>query len=159
MVFIRWLKCNKQESMSMCCHVAQLCPTLWNSMDCSPPGSSVHSDFPGKNTAVCSHALLLGIFPSQGSSQVSHAAVRFFAIWATREAHRKGLGRGLKEFPSLDMRTQHCFKSSHSTWRIQGRIDTKMVSQIFSTYSPHTTLDGPIFLLNSENEGFNNEVY
>ena len=35
-------------------------------MDCSPPGSSVHGDSPGKNTGVDSHALLQGIFPTQG---------------------------------------------------------------------------------------------
>ena len=34
------------------CLVAQLCPTLCNSMDCSTPGSSVHGDSPGKNTGV-----------------------------------------------------------------------------------------------------------
>ena len=45
--------------------VAQLCPTLHNPMDCSPPGSSVHfpgkgifRDFPGKNTGVGCHRLL-----------------------------------------------------------------------------------------------------
>ena len=32
--------------------VAQSCPTLCDSMDCSPPGSSVHGIFPGKNTQV-----------------------------------------------------------------------------------------------------------
>ena len=35
-------------------------------MDCSPPGSSVHGDSPGKNTGVDCHALLQGIFPSPG---------------------------------------------------------------------------------------------
>ena len=35
-------------------------------MDCSPPGSSVHGDSPGKNTGVGCHALLKGIFPTQG---------------------------------------------------------------------------------------------
>ena len=35
-------------------------------MDCSPPGSSVHGDSPGKNTGVACHALLQGIFPTQG---------------------------------------------------------------------------------------------
>ena len=28
--------------MPKCALVAQLCPTLCNSVDCSPPGSSVH---------------------------------------------------------------------------------------------------------------------
>ena len=48
--------------------VVQLCPTLCNPMDCSPPGSSVHGDSPGKNTGVVCHALLQGIFPTQGSN-------------------------------------------------------------------------------------------
>ena len=32
------------------------------------PGSSVHGDSPGSNTGVNSHALLQGIFPTQGSN-------------------------------------------------------------------------------------------
>ena len=43
-------------------------PTLYDPMDCSPPGSSVHGESPGTNTGVGCHALLLGIFPSQGSN-------------------------------------------------------------------------------------------
>ena len=37
-------------------------------MDCSPTVSSVHEDSPGKNTGVGCHALLQGIFPTQGSN-------------------------------------------------------------------------------------------
>ena len=48
------------------CLVTQTCSTLCNSMDCSPPGSSVHGDSPGKTTGVGCHALLLGIFLTQG---------------------------------------------------------------------------------------------
>ena len=44
--------------------VAQLYPTLCDLMDCSLPVSSIHGDFPGKNTAVDFHALLQGIFPN-----------------------------------------------------------------------------------------------
>ena len=47
-----------------------LCP--WNS--------------PGKNTGAGSHSLLQGIFPTQGSNQVSCIAGRFFTIWATGKA-------------------------------------------------------------------------
>jgi len=50
------------------CLVAQLCLTLGDSTDCSPPGSSVHGDSPGKNTKVGCHALLQGIFPTRGSN-------------------------------------------------------------------------------------------
>ena len=49
-----------------CCCVVQLCPTLCDPMNCSPPGSSVHGDSPGKNTRAGCHAFLQGIFPTQG---------------------------------------------------------------------------------------------
>ena len=51
--------------------VAQSCPTLCDPVDCSPAGSSVHGDSPGKNTGVGCYALLQGIFPTQGSNLVS----------------------------------------------------------------------------------------
>ena len=44
------------------CLVAQSCPTLYNPMDCSPPGSSVPGDSPGKNTGVGCHASSRGSF-------------------------------------------------------------------------------------------------
>ena len=37
-------------------------------MDWSLPGSSVHGDFPGKNTGVGCHALFQELFPTQGSN-------------------------------------------------------------------------------------------
>ena len=48
------------------CLVTQSCPTLFNPVDCSPPGSSVHGDSPGKNTGVGFHALLQGFNPWGG---------------------------------------------------------------------------------------------
>ena len=50
------------------CLVAQSGPTLCNPMDCSPPGFSVHEDSPGKDSEVGCHALLQGVFPTQGSN-------------------------------------------------------------------------------------------
>ena len=46
--------------------VTQSCLTLCDPMNCSPPGSSVHGDSPGKNTRVGCHFFLQGIFPTQG---------------------------------------------------------------------------------------------
>ena len=51
------------------CLVTQSCLTLCDPLDCSPPGSSVHGDSPGKDTGVSCHALLQGIFPTQESNQ------------------------------------------------------------------------------------------
>ena len=68
------------------CLVAQSCLTLCDPVDCSPPGSSVHGDSPGKHTGVDSHALLQGIFPTQGLNLGLLYAGRFFTDRATREA-------------------------------------------------------------------------
>ena len=49
------------------CLVPQSCATLHNPMDCSLPGSSsMGGDSPCKNTGVGCHALVQGIFPTQG---------------------------------------------------------------------------------------------
>ena len=75
-------------SLPVLCLFAQWCLTLCGHMDCSPPGSSVHDESPDKNTGVGCHALLKGIFPTQGLSLgLPHWFFRgFFTVWATREA-------------------------------------------------------------------------
>ena len=50
----------------MCVKLLQSCLTLCNPMYDCPPCSSVHGDPPGKNTGVSCHALLHGIFLTQG---------------------------------------------------------------------------------------------
>ena len=79
------LKATMRISLSL--KVAQLCLTLFNIIDWSPPGSSVHE--------ILARILeWVAISFSRGSSQpsdgtlVSHIAGRFFTIWATREAMR-----------------------------------------------------------------------
>ena len=66
----------------------QSCPTLCVPMDCSPPGSW---DSLGKNTGVGCHALLQGIFLTQGSNLhlfMSPALTGgFFTTSTTWEAH------------------------------------------------------------------------
>ena len=51
---------------SHCTKLLHLCTTLCNTMDHRPPGSSVHWDSLGKSTGVGCHALLQGIFLTQG---------------------------------------------------------------------------------------------
>ena len=54
--------------MKMKVLVTQLFPTLCNTMDCSPPGSSIHRSFQATVLGVGCHFLLQGIFPTQGSN-------------------------------------------------------------------------------------------
>ena len=53
--------------------VTQLCTTLCNPMDCSPPGSSVLGILCPWNTGVGGHDLLQGIFLTQGLNLLSPA--------------------------------------------------------------------------------------
>ena len=61
------------KNSSMLCLVVEACLTLCDPMDCSPPGSAVHGNSPGKNTRVGCHALLQGIFWTQESKHRSPA--------------------------------------------------------------------------------------
>ena len=63
-LFMKYQNCYS----NLLCLVAQSCLTLCDPMDCSPPGSSIHGDSPGKDTGVGCPALLQGIFPTQGSN-------------------------------------------------------------------------------------------
>ena len=76
--------------------ITQSCLTLWDSMDCSPPGSSVWNSL-GKNAGVDSHSLLQGIFLTLGLNlglqycrqmlyHLSHLCISFimnlpFSVW------------------------------------------------------------------------------
>ena len=57
-----WTQCLQSGVSVWSCSHVQLCDPV----DCSPPGSSVHGDSPGKSTGVGCHALLQGVFPTQG---------------------------------------------------------------------------------------------
>ena len=92
--------------MCAMCLVAQLCLTLCDYMDCSPPGSSVHADSPGKNTGVGCHVLFQGIFPTQRSNPVSHITSGFFTVWGTREAQEYWSGQPMPSpqiFPAQEL--------------------------------------------------------
>ena len=72
---------------------AQSYLTLYDPMDCSPPGSSVHGYSPSKNTGVGCRDLRQGILPTQGSNLYlllsSIVAGGFFttsAIWEAQPA-------------------------------------------------------------------------
>ena len=72
---------------SAVCLVAQLCQTLRDHMaHYNPPGSSVHRDSPGKTTGVGCHAILQGLFPTQGLNPGLPVADGFLIVWAIKEA-------------------------------------------------------------------------
>ena len=62
-------------------------------MGCSPPGSSVHGDSPGKNTGVGCHALLQGIFPDPGIEPGSPTLQADTFITETPGKHKELAGK------------------------------------------------------------------
>ena len=66
---LRTWKHRKSFPDSWGAYCAVLLPTLCDPMDCRPPGSSVHGDFPGKNTGVGRHAVLQRCVSMNGFSE------------------------------------------------------------------------------------------
>ena len=72
-----------QTQINHQCVCAEL---LRDSMGCSPPGSSVHRDSPGKNTRVAAVPSSRGSSHPRDQTQVFRITGRFFTLWATTEA-------------------------------------------------------------------------
>ena len=67
---------------------AQSCLTLWDSMDCSPPCSSIHGVFQARVLEWVAIPFSRASSQPRDITWVSHTAGRFFTLWATREADR-----------------------------------------------------------------------
>ena len=63
------------------------CVQLWDSMDCSPPGSSVHEILQARVLEWVSISYSRGSSQPRDQTWVPCIAGRFFTIWAIREAH------------------------------------------------------------------------
>ena len=70
--------------------VAWSCPTLCNSMDCNPPGSSVHGILQATVLEWVAISFSRGSSQPRGRTPIPCIADRFFTIWATGEALRPG---------------------------------------------------------------------
>ena len=78
--------CDLGFCVYVCVWVAQLCLTLCNPMDCSPPCSCVHGILHARILKWVAISLSRGSSQPRGQNRVSCIAGRFFTIWATREA-------------------------------------------------------------------------
>ena len=64
--------------------VTQLCPTLCDPMDCSPPDSSVHGVLQARILQWLAIPLSRGSAQPNDQSWVSHTAGKFFTVRATK---------------------------------------------------------------------------
>ena len=78
---------------------AQSWPTLWDPMDCSSPGSSIHGILQVRMLEWVAIPFSRGSCPPRNPSWVSCTAGRFFPVWATREAH----GMATYHFVTLEL--------------------------------------------------------
>ena len=76
-----WLSFMERVRFAVCCaqSLSRVQNVICNLMECSPPGSSVHVDSPGKNTRVGCHSLLQRIFPAQGLNPHLRSLLRWQA--------------------------------------------------------------------------------
>ena len=68
------------------CSAAQLCPTLFNSKDCSPPGSSVHGILQARILEWLAMPSFRGSSGPRDPTHISCIAGGFFTHWVTWEA-------------------------------------------------------------------------
>ena len=74
-----------------CCFVANLCPTLWDPKDCSPPGSSVHGFSRQEYWSELPFPSSRGSSQPRDQTQLSCTAGRHSNLWATRDASKSRL--------------------------------------------------------------------
>ena len=84
--------------------VFQSCPTLCDPKDCSLPGSSVHAILQAKILEWIVIPFSRGSSWPRDQTQVSWIAGRFFAIWATREAHNSQKKYNLCHNPNIQIK-------------------------------------------------------
>ena len=78
--------------------VAQLCPILYNPMDCGPPGSSILGILQARILEWIAISFSRGSSQFRDQTQVSCTARSFFTIWATEKSwipHNECYNRGM----------------------------------------------------------------
>ena len=79
--------------------VAQSCPAICNSTDCSLTGSSIHGVFQARVPEWVAFSFSRVSSQSRARTQVSHIASRCFTLWATREAGTRVPQRQIQRNP------------------------------------------------------------
>ena len=96
--------------------VAQLCLTLCDPMDCSPPGSSVHGIFQASVLEWAAISFSRWLSWPRDRTWVSWTAGRFFTDWATRKPSRKAIAywQYCDSFRRTAKESSHTYACIHS---------------------------------------------
>ena len=113
-----------------------MCPTLCDPMDCSPPGSLVHGDSPGKNTGTGFHALLQGLFPTQGSNPgLPHCRQILYRL---SHQGRNSLGMGIFVITNRPVSWPGAWPGSQGAW--PGSLERQRDSPTHQSPAPRAAL-------------------
>ena len=85
-LLVPWLRTSSLQNVKVKVLVTHSCPTLFNPLDCSLPGSSVYGILQARIQKWIAIPFSGGSFWPRDQVQVFCIAGRFFTIWATREA-------------------------------------------------------------------------
>ena len=81
-----WYKENTNFNYESESEVAQSCPTLWDPVYCSLPGSSLYGILQARILEWVAISFSRGSSQPRGQTWVSHIAGSRINLWATREA-------------------------------------------------------------------------
>ena len=102
-ILLTWLNFYSYFTYRHVHSVTQWCLTLCDPMGDSPPGSSVHGTFPGKNTGMSYHFPLQWIFLTQGLNPWVSCVGRWILYhWANWETRSNLKCLNVKLFQSLE---------------------------------------------------------
>ena len=88
------------------------CPMLYDLMDCSPPGFSVHGLLKARILDWVAFPCSRGASQPRDGTWVSCIAGRVFTIWATREAHGNGPWKSKLKLPVYMTTSQFCHNTT-----------------------------------------------
>ena len=108
---------------------SQSCLPLCNPLDCSPAGSCVHGDSPGKNTGVGCHPFSRGSSWPKDQTQVSCIAGGFFTTVNQGRESLSNLHQKTSQYVILDVWFPFCNLNMYIIWTFKKRTT---VSNSFS---------------------------
>ena len=112
--------CEDLQDLICACIASQSCPIFCDLMDYSLTGSSIHGVYPGKNTEVGCHALLLRIFPPQGSNPGLPHYKQILYHWSHQGKifynNTKNQPNKQKTWPFHHRRLEYKCRKSRDTW-------------------------------------------
>ena len=107
------------SSVLFCAVLSQLtqsCLMLYDPLDCSPPGCSIHGESPDKNTGVCCHALPQGTFPTQGSNRGLPHCRQILYCLSHQESTQPPLPAGYLADFARCLTVSHCAHCTLNPW-------------------------------------------